>query len=482
MALPRNRPKNTPDDPLDRLIHDFGNGDYLALRMLLEGAFVTGQSGGGKSSAFETIARLLLKTYCSIVVLCAKPEERKLWVEYARKTGREQDLRIMTLDGKLRFNFFDYWINQPGGAQVENIVQQFVVARELAEGKIEETSGESFWPRAQNQLIRASVTIFRLANETLTVDALCRFVLSAPQSKEEADSPAWLERAYFAQLFRRAVARLERQEASDSDRRDLEVAGEYFLRELVELDPRTKSNIIITLSSLADILRYGMVRELLCTETTIMPEDLYQGERGIILVLDIPVQLHHHAARFVQTMMKVAIQRQILGRDVERYPRPVAIWGDECQNFVSSSDYAAMAVSRSARLIHIYLTQNTHNLVSVLKNQSEVSALVANLNNKFFMANGDIETNKFASDTIGQAFVRTNSSGWNLSEQGSGQNFGEGEQMAYKVPPEAFHLLKTGGPLNDFWVQSVYFRAGHVFNATGQPWRFVYFKQFRKEE
>lgn len=59
-------------------------------------------------------------------MLCAKPEERKLWQELAAMTAREHDLIIFDATGdNYRFNLLDYEKHHagPGAGLTANTVQ-----------------------------------------------------------------------------------------------------------------------------------------------------------------------------------------------------------------------------------------------------------------------------------------------------------------------------------------------------------------------
>ena len=58
-----------------------------------------------------------------------------------------------------------------------------------------------------------------------------------------------------------------------------------------------------------------------------------------------------------------------------------------------------------------------------------------------------------------------------------GDNAGWQEVIDYLVPPTLFTHLRSGGPLNDWQVQGVVFKAGKSWNRTGRTYLDVTFPQ-----
>jgi hypothetical protein len=176
-------------------------------------------------------------------------------------------------------------------------------------------------------------------------------------------------------------------------------------------------------------------------------------------------------------------QQAILRRNAKTDPRPVFLWCDESQNFVSSYDREFQAVARSARACTVYLTQNISNYYSALKNRDETHALLGNFQTKIFHSNGDYTTNQYAADVIAQK--ETFTIGFNTgSSEGDKQDSDRrsmgssgSEQMRYKVYPAAFTSLRQGGTANKFKVDAIVFKSGRIWQATDDTFLKVTFKQ-----
>ncbi|MCA9639499.1 MAG: TraM recognition domain-containing protein, partial [Myxococcales bacterium] len=188
-------------------------------------------------------------------------------------------------------------------------------------------------------------------------------------------------------------------------------------------------------------------------------------------------------------------QRSIERRAVDDATRPVFLWADEAQNFVSSYDQQFATTCRGARVALVYLTQNCSNFVAALggsdKGRAETDSLFANLNTKILHANGDPVTNQWAATLIGrtrQHFANSSASHggseWVASALGFGQpgqqSAGMSESYEFAVQPGSFSELRTGGPENSWQVDAVLFQSGKTMSATGRPWMPVTFDQRSK--
>ena len=255
------------------------------------------------------------------------------------------------------------------------------------------------------------------------------------------------------------------------------MAARYWLKSYPVLADRTRTSIVATFTSIADMLLHGIAWELFCTGTTLVPEVTYKN--GIIIVLDLPIQEYHALGRITQGIFKYMFQRAILRRDVTAYPRPVFLWADEAQNFVSSFDYQAQAVARSARLCTVYLTQNISNYYSVLgsRGRDEANALLGNFQTKIFHANSDHPTNQYAADLISQEQTTTYNYSASSHGQGGSVSAGGSDTVRYKVLPAAFTTLKKGGPPNGLQVDAILFQGGRVWQASGDTYLKTTFSQ-----
>jgi len=152
--------------------------------------------------------------------------------------------------------------------------------------------------------------------------------------------------------------------------------------------------------------------------------------------------------------------------------RPVFLWADEAQNFVTDFDAEYQAVARSAGGCTVYLTQNRESYRRVLGNADAVDSLLGNLQAKFFCQNSG-DTNEWAAKLLGERYIditSTNVGRGGINENNASSGVTRSEQRRYFVEPSRFTTLKRGGENNDFQVEAIAYIGGHRF-PTGGPGR-----------
>src|SRR5882762_2094036 len=103
-----------PTHPMT-LLRDWGNGQGFRLFDALTGVMVFGATGSGKTSGpGKHLAIGYLKSGFGGLVLCAKPEERRQWEEWAAETGRSRDLVIIEKEGPYCFNPLEWEASREG--------------------------------------------------------------------------------------------------------------------------------------------------------------------------------------------------------------------------------------------------------------------------------------------------------------------------------------------------------------------------------
>jgi len=462
------------------------------------GTLVTGATGSGKTTGSgQAMAMALLRSGFGGLILTTKPDERDLWMRYCKAAGREGDLKVFGADAALRLNFLDYEATRKGdGARLtEALVNLFSTVLEVADRGAASGSGredEGYWRRACRQLLRNAVDLLLLSGRRISVPELYRVVISAPTSTAQKRSAEWQSQSLCFQ----SLAQADKREKTPCEATDLEVVADYFLVEYPELSEKTRSVIVSTFTSMADVLMRGLLRGLFCADTNITPEAVADGT---VLVVDLPVKTFGEVGTFAQVLFKYVFQRTIERRDVARNPRPVFLWADEAQNFITSYDMQFQTTCRSSRVAVVYLTQNVSNVYAALggqeKGRVEAASIFANLNLKVMHANGDPVTNEWAASLIGrsrQFLASANSShstdgGWPfalgieaLTQPGS-TSAGLSETWEYEVQPAAFTRLKTGGPATGWEVEGIVFQNGKQFGASGKTWLPVSFRQERRQ-
>lgn len=460
------------------VVRDWGGVDAFRIGDALTGTCVFGATGSGKTSGpSKHLALGYLAGDFGGLVLCAKKEERVQWQQWAQMTGREGDLIIVDASGKWRFNFLDWEASRAGegGGLTINIV---ALLDELA-GNIAGTAGKEegggdnkFFEDALSHMNRNLVDLPIFADLQVSLPLLRSIVVTAPTSLKELEDPDWRKNSVCWAIIEEAQKNL--QGADEDLQEDFQECRNYWLREFPVLSEKTRSIIVLSFSMLVRPFITRPLRKLFSTDTNIKPEDTFDGK---IIIVDLPVQEFRLAGRVANLAWKycfqVAVMRRMQAKD--HFLRPVFLWADEAQNFVSDFDAEYQAVARSAGGCTVYLTQNRESYRRVLGNDDAVDSLLGNLQAKFFCQNSG-DTNKWAAELLGERWLQIAGTNVSRNEQGASGGVSRSEQRRYYIEPSRFTVLKRGGDISGFQVEAICYKGGHVFD-DGMPFRLLTFNQ-----
>jgi TraM recognition site of TraD and TraG len=311
------------------------------------------------------------------------------------------------------------------------------------------------------------------ANLPVSLPLMRSIVNSAPQTAAEALSEKWQETSACAAILREADAAT--RDAGEDTRADFEECRAYWLQEFPVLSEKTRSIITLSFSMLVRPFITRPLRKLFSTDTNVTPEATFDGK---VIIIDLPVQEFRLAGRVANLAWKYSFQTAVLRRtpqDDGRFLRPVFLWADEAQNFVTEFDAEYQAVARSAGGCSVFLVQNRASILRVLHSVSAVDSLLANLQCHFYCQNFG-ETNEWASKLLGERWLQitgTNVGRSSPNIPGADAIVSGGvtrsEQRRYFVEPARFTTLKRGGDKNKFQVEAIVYNGGAQFQpAPGQ--------------
>jgi hypothetical protein len=451
--------------------------DIWTIKDSFSGTLVTGETGSGKSSGSgAALARAFLRHGYGGMVCCCKADEAENWKRYCAETNREDSLVVVGPEHPWRFNFLNYELTRPGrgSGQTENIVSLFTDTIETLERRDGGSRQDPYWDRALKQLLRNSVDLLSISRGHIRMAELHELITSAAQSPEQLRSESWQKNSFCMKCIREA----ETREKSEQQRHDFAVSARFWMSEYPLLSDRTRSCIVSTFTSLADVLLRGLAYELVCGRTTMAPE---MAHEGAIIILDIPLKQFDVVGLTIQTIFKLLFQRSVERRDLGKHGRPVFLWIDECQWFLCKSDPLFQTTARCARCASVLLTQNIGNLHAAI-GKSGTDTLVGNLSTKFIHCNTDAATNEWASNLFARTYRYRTSSGSSTREDDTGRgttshNTGGHEALEHQVLPIEFSSLRKGGTENDRCVDAFVFQGGRQWKATGKNHLRVAFKQ-----
>lgn len=473
------------------LIHfDKESESTFTIRDAVEGVQIFGGIGSGKTSGS---GRMLALKYLSHgfggLVLTAKADEKDLWIEYCQATNRLNDLVIIGAGANNFFNFLEYESAVKSGEQslTVNIVQLLKTVIRASEDKTGGKNDDQFWETALDMLITNVIDLCQLAYGKVSIQQLYNIVLTAPRKdktakqekgKDSFDAAFRMAREKFDEKLAALKASLTDEEKTlQQDDGFMEYLiseqipeswtiksiDQFFAESYSNLGEKTRSIIEFYFIGFLYRLLKEPVRSLFCRNpSTVTPEDCLNGK---IILLNLPVKTFYNVGRDSQVMFKYIWQRAMERRHIKENDRPVFLWADEAQHFLHEYDSEYQATARSSRVSTVYITQNLPNYFANMggtKFEHKVKSFLGTLGTKIFHANADIDTNKYASDLIGEAYTEDTSSSITMAG-----NFSATQGVSYKlermVRAERFVSLRTGGPLNNYSVDAYIHRQGKTF-------------------
>jgi len=395
-----------------------------------EGTHIFGETGSGKTSGSgATLAKAMLRAGFGGLVLTAKADDVFDWIDpqsgfFRAVTDPRRRVHVfgeqVTADGSYTgahrpfvidtsrtFNFLDYEF-QRGGQSTTNLVQLLLTALESG-GQGNTAHDDAYWFDALRQLLTNAMDLVHLATHKVTLQDMQRVIQSAPQSRHEANSSAW-QKSYCWELLEAAdenIRKLEQEENSQARamRHNFKQTIAYWVLDFAGLAERTRSVIVSTFTSKVTGLTRSPIYELLCTGSLGDPGMLDIVERtraGDVVILNLPVKRYNEVGRFAQVLLKTVWQREIERRADKA--RPVFLWADEAQFFVTKEDVLFQTTARSSGCATVYLTQNIasyHTMMPGRDPKAATDSLLGNLTTKIFHANGDPSTNEWAQKLFG---------------------------------------------------------------------------------
>lgn len=482
-----------------------GTSVDITYRDAVEATLITGAPGSGKTSAVgQYIALAMLKEGYGFCVLCTKPDERTLWEKYIEKAGRSEDKVIFSKDSPHEFNFLQYELTREGeGAGDALVIANYLMSiYEIAKnfqagGKGDES--ERFWDQSLRRLIIRAISLLKLANQPLTVENMRQLVVNSFEESEAAEYfslkaqisdkqiqnderleakkkfDKWKEANFFLKVVE--IAR-SRNDKTPEEQEDLKLAWEFWMRSFIRLADKTKSIIVESFNGLVEPFTSGILKSKFSKGLSkeLHPENTYLNKK--IILIDYPVKEFGisglYAASIYKVIFQAAMERRNIAKEKDR--TIVGLWVDEFHHFINpEADTLFMTTARSSRTACVFITQNLNNIKFAMgKNNSEARtmSLLGNIGLKYFCSNADAQTNTWAANMIGKHFIDLT----NMAMKGGDvANRSFSQQLHYKVPPEHFTTLQTGGKKKK--VQAIAFKAGKVWDHKDKNYAQVEFSQ-----
>ncbi|MEA5260309.1 TraM recognition domain-containing protein [Arcicella aquatica] len=464
------------------------------IRHAVEGVQIFGGIGSGKTSGSgRMLALKYLKAGFSGLVLTAKPDEKETWQNYCAETNRTNDLVIIEPNGKYNFNFLEYESTHTNSneAITENIVQVLKTVIRAGEEKDSGKGDDPFWESALDMLIFNVIDLCKIAYGSVSVQMMYDIVQTLPKATDQTNNQedeqekskafnkayqsahnkvlekvrAWDKSLTAQQQSLFAEPDTYHQAVLDNviEARLMKFLHEFFFDNFKNLSSKTRSIIEFTFSGFLFRLLREPVYSMFCrNKSNITPDDCLNGK---IIIINLPVKVYHKVGRDCQILFKYIWQRAMEKRNIKLNRRPLFLWADEAQNFLHEHDAEYQATARSSRISTVYISQNLPNYYASMGGQKaeyRVKSFLGTLGTKIFHANADIETNKYASELIGDTTFFEPSRTITTAK-----DFSQSDSLSLKIDrhvrPEKFISLRTGGEKNNYRVEGYFHRQGDSF-------------------
>ena len=369
------------------------NPVYLPETSLYQNILVIGTIGTGKtSSAMYPLTKQLIE-YCSndtknkvgMLVLDVKGNYFIKVTEFAKQFNRENDLIVISLGGKYKYNP----LHKPN-------LKPTVLANRLKTILLlfSPNNSESYWLDKVEQILAECIKLCRLYN-----DGYVTF--------EEIHKLVSIEN-YYAEKIEYLRKKFLNNEFTKEDTYNLLSSLNFFQKEFLALDQRTLSILKSEITRITNVF----VSDYEVYKTFNPPkeelnffgfEDLINT--GKIVVLNMNISEYKVLSKIIATYLKLDFQTEVMARLANNFKnssRTVAFISDEYHEYCTSSDSEFYAQSREARCINIVATQSYTSLLNTLNNKYAVDVIVQNLVNKFWFRTDDIFTIENAQKQIGK--------------------------------------------------------------------------------
>jgi len=455
------------------------SGDMLRLRDFLRSIALGGSSGGGKSTIMGIVLQAALESHHTAYIACAKSDTADWARNIAVRAGREDDVVVVDGSGQWRFNPIDYALKNAGDAwSIDEALDEVWTMVEILNRGDVTRQGDAFFEPACKQCTRYVMTVLWLAYGKIELRRFLSTVQTLPAGFGALEESP--ERSEIVKHLSEA-----RKRFAPGESLELDLAEDYFLKEIPNLSDKTRSSIqISTTVKVAGLFQRGIFPVLFEKESNISPDDVLTG--GKILIWNFPMSKYRAIGRavgvgFKQALQKAGLRRLETHQGPEEELAPCGIWCDESQAWLTDFDSEACERGRSSRLYHVYSYQSNSSLARGFgggeQGIGKTDDLLANLNIRIMCSQTDAKTRKASSETIGmeEVWVATEGSNLGTGQSGGGKsggwsvNSGQSESFTIQdkpaLPEQAFMGLKNG---EDGVVEAYLFKGGAEFKHNGK--------------
>ncbi len=373
-------------------VDEKNNKVYIPEKGLYQNILVTGTIGSGKtSSALYPITQQLMEYKCmddcskiGMLVLDVKGNYYKQVIEYAKKFNRLDDIIVIELGGKYKYNPLD-----KKELKASVLANRLKVILELFSGN----TSESYWIDKSEQILCEGIKLCRLYNDKyVTFEELHNLITNKDYYNEKINI---LKGNYRKGIY------------SQEQCYDLLTAISFFEKEFFSLDQRS----IALLKSQITRITNCFISDFQVSKTFNPDkfESNFSGikdiiESGKIVILNMNIAEYKSLSKIIAAYLKLDFQSEVLSRLTNENDkgRAVAFISDEYHEYITETDADFYAQSREAKCINVVATQSYKSMLKTLGDEATLSVVTQNLINKIWFRTDDIFTIEEAQKQIGK--------------------------------------------------------------------------------
>ena len=442
---------HTEEKSLQLLVGLAENGNPISISEagLYQNVLITGTIGTGKtSSAMYPFTYQLMKYRADnfsdklgMLILDVKGNYARQIYEYAKTTNRLDDIVVIDLSGKIKYNPVD----KPN-------LKASVLANRLRTilSLFSKNNSESYWLDKAEQVLCEAIKLCRIYNDGyVTFTELHRLIFSEEYFKSKINI---LRNSFIESPF------------DNEQSFDLIGCIDFFQKEFFALDSRTqnilKSEIsLITGSFVSD---YHISNVFCPTKDEIN----FNGFRDVLLsgkivILKMNISEYKNLSKLIAAYLKLDFQNEIINQlSNNNIIRKTAFICDEYHEYVTDTDSNFLSICREAKCINILSTQSYTSILNTLGNESTTKVILQNIINKLWFRTDDIFTIEQAQKQLGKTdhikhsvSISENSKQTNYNaifntlishDSSIGENYNQYTQFDYKYDTNYFsQTLKT---------------------------------------
>ena len=364
---------------------------HISEKGLYQNILITGTIGTGKtSSAMYPFTKQLIEYNAqnpneklALLILDVKGNYFSQVLDFANKANRLNDLIIIDLSGKFKYNPLDKPNLKPTvlANRLKTILTLF-----------SPNSSESYWLDKVEQILAECIKFCRLYNNSYVSFSEIHKLIMFPDYYSEKLS-------LLKHLFKTG-------NLSDSDIYDLLSCIDFFEKEFFALDNRTISILKSEISRITNtfVSDYN-ISKTFCPSRNEINFNGFKDvlEKGKIVVLNMNISEYRNLSKIIASYLKLDFQTEVMSNLTHlKSLRKSAFICDEYHEYVTATDADFFATCREAKCINIVATQSYTSIKNTLKDESTTKVILQNLINKFWFRTDDIFTIEEAQKQIGK--------------------------------------------------------------------------------